>query len=219
MLENNDTNIRDQLKKVEKLKKDDEAKKYLDPAKAEEHKVKGNELFEKGDFPNALKEYNEGLKRDPSSKGLYSNRCACLIKLMDFHTALKDAEKCLEIDPNFVKAYFRKGTIHHLTKEYHKALSAFDAGLKIDPENKDCQEGRTKTMYAIQANMHGQGDEDQVRHAMADPEIQQIMRDPRIQQVLKDLSENPASAQGALRDPFISQALNKLMAAGVVKMG
>jgi stress-induced-phosphoprotein 1 len=53
---------------------------------------------------------------------------------------------------------------------------------------------------------------------MADPEIQMIMRDPRIVQVLKDLQENPASAQGALRDPFISEALNKLVAAGIVKM-
>ncbi len=74
-------------------------------------------------------------------------------------------------------------------------------------------------MVAIQMNMHEKGDETQVKQAMQDPEIQTIMRDPRIQQVLKDLQENPASAQGALRDPFISGALNKLIAAGIVKMG
>lgn len=53
------------------------------------------------------------------------------------------------MDPNFIKAYFRKGTIHHLMKEYHKALQCFDQGLKIDPENKDCKEGKAKTMMAI----------------------------------------------------------------------
>jgi len=68
---------------------------------------------------------------------------------MEFPTALKDAEKCLEIDPNFVKAYARKGTIHHMMKEYHKALAAFDKGLQIEPENKDCKEGKVKTMQAI----------------------------------------------------------------------
>ena len=61
-------------------------------------------------------------------------------------------------------------------------------------------------------------DEERVRHAMADPEIQMLLRDPRIVQVLKDLQENPMSAQGALKDPFIADALNKLIAAGVVKM-
>jgi hypothetical protein len=33
------------LKKAEKMMKEDEEKKYIDPAMAEEHKVKGNELF------------------------------------------------------------------------------------------------------------------------------------------------------------------------------
>jgi len=64
----------------------------------------------------------------------------------------------------------------------------------------------------------GENDEERLRHAMADPEIQMIMRDPRIVQVLKEMQENPQAAQGALKDPFISQAINKLIAAGVVKM-
>jgi len=136
-------------KKAEKLKKDDLAKKYIDPEKAEEHKKLGNELFEKGDFPAAVKEYTEGLRRDPNSKGLYSNRCAAYIKLMEFEYALKDAEKCLEMDPQFVKAYAKKGSIHHLKKEYHKALGAYEAGLKIDPANKDCLDGKLKTQMAI----------------------------------------------------------------------
>ena len=46
-----------------------------------------------------------------------------------------------------------------------------------------------------------------------------LLKDPRIVQVLKDMQENPMAAQGALRDPFIADALNKLIAAGVVKMG
>lgn len=38
LLENNDSNVRDQLKKAEKLKKEYEEKSYIDPAKAEEHR-------------------------------------------------------------------------------------------------------------------------------------------------------------------------------------
>ena len=99
-------------------------------------------------------------------------------------------------------------------------MKAFDDGLKLDPENKDCKEGKLKTMQAIQMGAYGgdQPDEERVRHAMADPEIQILLKDPRVTQVLRDLQENPASAQGALRDPFISEALNKLIAAGIVKM-
>lgn len=126
LLENNDPAIRDALKKAEKIRKEEEETKYLSPEIAEEHRKKGNELFEKGDYPNAVKEYTEGLRRDPNSKSLYSNRCAAYIKLMEYHYALKDADKCLEMDPHFVKAFVRKGTIHHMMKEYHKALQIFD---------------------------------------------------------------------------------------------
>jgi stress-induced-phosphoprotein 1 len=68
---------------------------------------------------------------------------------MEFATALKDADKCLDLDPKFVKAYARKGTCHHFLKEYHKALKAFDDGLKLDPQNKECMEGKSKTMMTI----------------------------------------------------------------------
>ena len=145
LLENNDPDVKDKLKQAEKLKKDEEARKMIDPEKAEEFRKAGNELFEKGDFPGAVKEYTEGLKRDPQSKALYSNRCIAYIKLMEWNCGLKDAEKCLQLDPTFAKAYARKGTIHHFMKEYHKALDSFDKGLKLDPENKDCREGKART--------------------------------------------------------------------------
>lgn len=142
LLENNDNNVREQLKKAEKLKKEDEEKKYIDPVKAEEHRLAGNKLFEEAKFPAAVQEYTEGLRRDPTSKALYSNRCAAYLKLMEPNYALKDAEKCVQLDPLFVKGWSRKGHAHHMLKEYHKALEAFDKGLKIDPQNKDCLEGK-----------------------------------------------------------------------------
>ena len=70
------------LNKAKETKRKNEAQAYIDPVKAEEHRTKGNELFKGGDFPGALKEYDEGLKRDPNAIAIYSNRCATYIKLM-----------------------------------------------------------------------------------------------------------------------------------------
>ena len=44
-------------------------------------------------------------------------------------------------------------------------------------------DGRMKTMSLINTSSHSSSgnDEERMRHAMADPEIQQIMRDPTVQ--------------------------------------
>ena len=221
LLENNSYDIKQAKLKVEKRKKELEEQAYWDPAKAEEHKDKGNELFKGGDFPAAIKEFDEGLRRDPKNKFLYSNRCAAYLKLMDPVSALRDADKAIALDKDFVKAWARKGTSHQMQKEYHKALDAFKEGLKIDPNSKECIEGQMKTNMLISSGAHAQGgnDEERMRHAMADPEIQSIMMDPIIQQLLKDMStgNNQAHAMKMMQDPSIASKIQKLIAAGVIK--
>ena len=44
------------------------------------------------------------------------------------------------------------------------------------------------------------------------------MRDPSVTQVLRDMQENPAAGQAALRDPIINAKIQKLIAAGVLKV-
>jgi stress-induced-phosphoprotein 1 len=69
-------------------------------------------------------------------------------------------------------------------------------------------------------NRSGQVDEEQVRHAMADPEIQQILHDPQINMFLKQMQENPAEAQKAMmKDAKLQEAVSKLMAAGIIRTG
>ena len=129
LLEDNSSTIKDSMKKCEKAKKEYDIKAYINPEIAEQHKEKGTAFFAAGDFPSAMKEFEEGLRRDPKNKAIYNNRCACYIKLMEPNQGLKDAEKALEIDPLFVRAWARKGTCHQMMKEYHKAIDAFDKGL------------------------------------------------------------------------------------------
>lgn len=112
LLEHNNYDIKEAKKKVEKFKKEHEDKAYINPEIAEQHKIKGNDLFQAGKFVDALKEYDEAVKRDPINKALYSNRSACLLKLMDPVRALKDAEYCIKLDGKFVKGWARKGTAH-----------------------------------------------------------------------------------------------------------
>lgn len=65
-------------------------------------------------------------------------------------------------------------------KEYHKAIDAYNKGLEIDPSNAELLDGRQKTYVAIQSAP----DEERIRRAQQDPEIQAILQDSTMMNVL-----------------------------------
>ena len=218
LMEYKDDKLKFYLRDLEKLKKKRDEEEYINPEKAEEANTQANDVFKQGNFPQALSFYEEAIKRNPKCAKFYSNRAACYMKLLEFPSALRDVEKALEIEPNFVRALVRKGTIHTALKEFHKAIEAYQKAMTLEPENSEAKEGYYKVMGMVNSNS-AQPDEERIRHAMADPEIQSIMRDPTISQVLKDLQENPQASQAYLKDPKIMAAISKLAAAGILRLG
>lgn len=215
LLECNDYKVKEAKRNCEQQKKMFEEQQYLDPVKAEGAKERGNKLFREGNFIAAIKEYDESIKRNPKVAAVYLNRGMALMKILDYMKALDDINKAIELDPNYVKAYAKKGNIHYFMKEYHKAIDDYNKGLSLDPSNAECLEGRQKTQQAIYTS---QPDQERAKKAMEDPEIRALIQDPRITQVLRDAQENPASINAAMQDPFISQAIQKLIAAGILGM-
>eukprot|EP00375_Theileria_parva_P000945 XP_763615.1 hypothetical protein [Theileria parva strain Muguga] len=216
LIENNTRQTRILLSDLERLKEKKEKEAYINPELAEQHREKGNEYFKAFKFPEAKKEYDEAIKRNPTDAKLYSNRAAALLKLCEYPSALADCNKALELDPTFVKAWARKGNLHVLLKEYHKAMDSYDKGLKVDPNNNECLQGRNNCLNKIQEMNKGEIDEEQCKHAMADPEVQQIICDPQFQLILKKISENPMTMAEYLKDPKISNGIQKLIAAGLL---
>ena len=85
--------VYDKLKKAKAELKTQEAAAYRDADKAVEAKDRGNEAFKAGDFPKAVAEYSEAIKRDPDNPTYYANRAAARTKLMDCSSALEDCDK------------------------------------------------------------------------------------------------------------------------------
>ncbi len=205
------------IKTTEQELKQRDAAAYVDPAKAAEAKDRGNEAFRAGMWPDAIKEYEEAIKRDPTNAAYHNNLAATLSKLMDFPAAKAACEKAIALDPQYVKAWAKKGDIEFFMKEYHKALESYKRGLELEPNNNMCVQGLQKTSARIRDASSQEVDMERAAHGMADPEIQAILTDPIIRQVLTDMQENPVAGRKALSDPGVAAKIEKLIAAGVLR--
>lgn len=78
LLENRDSNIAEGLRRVQRLKTKRDEEAYQNPELADEANAKANELFKAGKFPDAKKEYDEAVKRNPKMAKYYCNRGVCL---------------------------------------------------------------------------------------------------------------------------------------------
>lgn len=62
-------------------------------------------------------------------------------------------------------------------------------------------------------------DPEQQRRSMEDPEIKAIIGDPNMQQVLSQINSNPNDAAKIMSDPAVSERINTLIAAGMIRLG
>lgn len=211
MSEHRTPEIRTQISEMEKRIKEEERKAYVDPAKAEEAKERGNDLFKNGKYAEAVKEYTEAINRNPDDPKYYSNRAACYTKLAAFDLGLKDCETCLNLDPKFLKGWIRKGKILQGMQQQSKAIVAYEKALELDASNAEALEGYRQCSIAVSSNP-----EEVRKRAMADPEVQQILRDPAMRLILEQMQNDPRALSDHLKNPEIASKIQKLVNSGLI---
>lgn len=196
---------------IEKQKKEKERLAYINPDISIQEKTKGNELYQQGKYPEALKHYAEAIKRNPGDAKIYSNRAACYTKLMEFNLALRDCDECIKLDPKFIKGYLRKGAIFTAMKENSKAAQAYQKALELDPNCAEAQQGYRSSV--VQEN----SDPEAVRkRAMENPEIQEILSDPAMRLILEQMQKDPNALREHLKNPDVASKIEKLLEAGII---
>lgn len=197
-----------------------------DPALAEEERQKGNDAFKAADFPLAVKHYTEAIRRDDKDTRALCNRAACYTKLVAIPEGLKDCQRALDIDPTCTKAYVKRAGLYILKKDNEKALDALQTAKELDLADKKCaaeisklqqkiiQAGRAASASAATSNL---SEEEVMKRAMQDPEVQEIMQDPVMREILRQMQTDPAAAQEHLKNSHVAAKIRKLVNCGILR--
>ncbi|KAF9870224.1 hypothetical protein CkaCkLH20_12310 [Colletotrichum karsti] len=224
LTEHRTPDVTSKLRAAERNKVEQARLAYLDPAKAEEAREEGNKKFKESDWPGAVAAYSEMIKRAPDDPRGYSNRAAAFVKLLEFPSAVEDCNTAIKKDPTFIRAYIRKAQAFHGMREYSKCVDACTEAAKVDLEHhnganaREIEQQQQKAFNAMYSARENET-EDQTRERLArDPEIMSIMQDPIMQSILQQAQSDPAALTEHMKNPEIRSKIQKLVAAGVIRV-
>ncbi|KAI8223268.1 Heat shock protein sti1-like protein [Colletotrichum sp. SAR 10_86] len=224
LTEHRTPDVNAKLRAAERTKTEQSRLAYIDPAKAEEAREEGNKKFKESDWPGAVAAYSEMIKRAPDDPRGYSNRAAAFVKLLEFPSAVEDCNTAIKKDATFIRAYIRKAQAFFGMREYSKCVDACTEAAKVDLEHhkganaREIEQQQQKAFNAMYSARENET-EDQTRERLAkDPEIMSIMQDPIMQSILQQAQSDPAALTEHMKNPEIRSKIQKLVAAGVIRV-
>lgn len=102
---------------------------------AEALKAKGNLLFSKQNFKQALELYSQAIKIKADAYALYGNRSSCHYRLKHYQESLEDAEASIALRPTYAKGYYRKAMAHQAMEQHDMATKAFKKSAELCPND------------------------------------------------------------------------------------
>src|ERR1035441_5210159 len=93
----------------------------------------GRGSFEKGDFTNAVRRYQQAVKLGPESLDAHLNLANALLLAGRSESAVEECQRAIDLDPNDPAAYYVMGCACLRQNQAEKAVQAFQQSQKIDP--------------------------------------------------------------------------------------
>ncbi|KPM36494.1 Heat shock protein sti1 [Neonectria ditissima] len=217
--------VLNKLRAAERAKTEEARVAYIDPAKAEEAREEGNKKFKEMDFPGAVAAYTEMTKRAPEDPRGYSNRAAAFVKLFEFPSAVEDCNLAIKKDPSFIRAYIRKAQAYFGMRKYSECVDACAEAQEVDMKHhsganaREIEQQQQKAFSAMYATRDDETEEQTRERLMNDPEIMSVMQDPVMQSILQQAQSDPAALNEHMRNPQVKSKIQKLIAAGVIRVG
>ena len=89
----------------------------------------------KGDYAQAIDDFNEAIRLVPNNANAFNNRGVAYRNMGDLDRAVVDYDQAIRIKPDYTAAFYNRGLALADKREYAKAISDFTTVLQVDPKN------------------------------------------------------------------------------------
>ncbi len=106
--------------------------------------VKARQLMDTNNVEEAMKIYDEQLKKHPEVAPLHCDFGKCLKKRGKLSLARSEFKRATEVDPNYAESWYELGAMYESDKDYQLAVNSFERYLSLAPysERKDAVKDR-----------------------------------------------------------------------------
>ncbi|KAF8258067.1 hypothetical protein EI94DRAFT_1755912 [Lactarius quietus] len=139
--------------------------------KAEEHHKAGNAHFRKGEFREAIAEYEVAIKVNGPTAKYFANMAAAWLKLEEYDAAEQCASRALFLDPKFTKARFRRGQARKGSLKIAAAGIDFATVLQQDPNVTEAKQALEEICVLVKER-NDTYDPEECGPSLADPTIE-----------------------------------------------
>lgn len=99
--------------------------------------VQGIQMFEQGQYSQAVDMFTEAIYCDPKNHRFYGNRSSCYCRLEQYSSALTDAQRSIQLAPDWPMGYCYKASALMWLKRYMEVEKVMEDVLKLDQHCKE----------------------------------------------------------------------------------
>ncbi|WP_295618849.1 tetratricopeptide repeat-containing serine protease family protein [Chamaesiphon sp. GL140_3_metabinner_50] len=109
---------------------------------ADDFFIAAQEKSQKGDYQNAIADYNRALVLNPQFDEIYFRRGIARSLTKDWQGAEADYTRAIEVKPQHAEAYLHRGNSRNLLANWQGAKSDFDLAITLEPNISSAYVGR-----------------------------------------------------------------------------
>ncbi|MBW4451279.1 MAG: tetratricopeptide repeat protein [Nostoc indistinguendum CM1-VF10] len=112
----------------------------------------GDECFEKGEYTNAIANYNQALQVKSSDIDLYYKRGLAYYQVGDYEAAIADYSQAIQMNLHDAKSYNKRGLALSQLGRLEEAINDYSEAIRINPNLAVAYKNRAEARYHVGDN-------------------------------------------------------------------